>query len=620
MSYPANIDNLTNPQTSDPMNSPSHAGQHGAVNDAVEAIETALGITTNPREHSATEKTTPADADELGLIDSAASWVLKKLTWANLKAAVSGGMNNLLKNGNFINNSTNGYGSTPDDWVNSNANPVQGGFPSMTKAELIALLGIADGDIEGLWNLNEASGNATDLSSNAYHLTDTNTVLSSDDGLMGKARDFELDNSECFTIADASCANLEIAGSQTWIAFFKPEALTANHDILRKQGAGAIKTLTINTGVNKVQFRLDGLTTAESVISDIVVEAGKWYMAVGVYDSVNSLIKIWVNGVKKQTTASGSATDTDGDFAIGRAGGVASQFFDGLIQNSIIINGALTDSQVKKLFAATLYRGQKIRRATTNAYLSQALPEDLVERLRGKDVSIVAKAYQDTASTAQISIDDGTEIASATSATTGSWIDIGILKTISATATAITLKIKHSTSDGNSWFKEVAFYEGGSLVYVWYPSYDDIARFPRLLALNPPASPNGYSFEEKRWYTWTPIYTGGGTLTYGTVTTYKARYKIIEDTCYWGIESTGTVATSNSTWILITAPISRLYTTAYETAGTGRGVNNAVVFLASVAWYNTSQTIIGFERSTALGNWTDGAGREIRGAGFYEIV
>ena len=38
--------------------------------------------------HAATEKTTPADADELGLIDSATSYVLKKLTWANVKATL----------------------------------------------------------------------------------------------------------------------------------------------------------------------------------------------------------------------------------------------------------------------------------------------------------------------------------------------------------------------------------------------------------------------------------------------------------------------------------------------------------------------------------------------------
>lgn len=38
--------------------------------------------------NSATSKTTPVDADELPLADSAASYALKKLTWANLKATV----------------------------------------------------------------------------------------------------------------------------------------------------------------------------------------------------------------------------------------------------------------------------------------------------------------------------------------------------------------------------------------------------------------------------------------------------------------------------------------------------------------------------------------------------
>lgn len=37
---------------------------------------------------SATSKTTPADADQLGLMDSAASNILKKLSWANLKATL----------------------------------------------------------------------------------------------------------------------------------------------------------------------------------------------------------------------------------------------------------------------------------------------------------------------------------------------------------------------------------------------------------------------------------------------------------------------------------------------------------------------------------------------------
>lgn len=40
--------------------------------------------------HAATDKTTPVGADELPLIDSAASFVLKKLTWANIKTTLAG--------------------------------------------------------------------------------------------------------------------------------------------------------------------------------------------------------------------------------------------------------------------------------------------------------------------------------------------------------------------------------------------------------------------------------------------------------------------------------------------------------------------------------------------------
>jgi hypothetical protein len=38
--------------------------------------------------HDATAKTTPVDADEMGITDSAASYVLKKVTWANIKATL----------------------------------------------------------------------------------------------------------------------------------------------------------------------------------------------------------------------------------------------------------------------------------------------------------------------------------------------------------------------------------------------------------------------------------------------------------------------------------------------------------------------------------------------------
>lgn len=57
------------------------SGAQGPAGDSPTSIATTI--------HAATSKTTPADLDELGITDSAASFGLKKLTWANLKTALS---------------------------------------------------------------------------------------------------------------------------------------------------------------------------------------------------------------------------------------------------------------------------------------------------------------------------------------------------------------------------------------------------------------------------------------------------------------------------------------------------------------------------------------------------
>ena len=42
--FPTSLDNLSNPEGSDPVNNPSHAVQHANVNDAIEALETKVGV------------------------------------------------------------------------------------------------------------------------------------------------------------------------------------------------------------------------------------------------------------------------------------------------------------------------------------------------------------------------------------------------------------------------------------------------------------------------------------------------------------------------------------------------------------------------------------------------
>ncbi|KKT30496.1 MAG: hypothetical protein UW18_C0015G0007 [Microgenomates group bacterium GW2011_GWF1_44_10] len=461
------------------------------------------------------------------------------------------GGDNLLPNSNFINNSTNGYGGVTDDWTNSNGNPVQGGFPAMTKQNLIDLLGVADGDIEGFWNLNEASGNATDLSANGYTLTDTNTVTSSSDGLMALARDFEATNTEYLT--NASPTNLNITGSQTFFCYIKVESLGGTLMGFRNATtADDFKALAF-TGASgpTIDWNLEGLTTTPALTSDVKLETGKWYFICGVYDSANSLIKIWVNGVKKQATASGSADSNSQAFSIGRGGAYAAGgYCDGLIQNAGVLSVALTDLQVKRLFAATTYRGQKIRRATTNASLTATLTEDKVERLRGKTVTMSAKMWQEVASTGTLTVNDGSADTSTTTATTGAWVSVSVTSVISSTATSITLGLNNAVSDGNVWFKEVMLNEG-STALPWTPAPEDWVRFPRLLRMDIPAVVNGYSFEEGRWFTFTPTYSASGSMTYTSVTSHEANWLVDGYSASIQVTGEGTTGGTASTTLYI---------------------------------------------------------------------
>jgi len=522
--------------------------------------------------------------------------------------------NNLIKNGNFINNSTNGYGGTPDDFTNSSGNPVQGGFPSFTKQQLIDLLGIADGDIEGLWNLNEASGNATDLSSNGYDLTDTNTVLSSDDGLMGKARDFENNNSEYFTIADANCANLEIAGNKTIIAFVKHESVSITQNIISKRKntvAGGFNLMSYWNGTKQVfDFYLHGLSTT-NVTADVVPEAGKWYMLVAVRDLSNNLLKLWVNGIKKEVASTGNNTDTNAPFVIGAdflaASDTASNFFDGLIQNASVLSVALTDSQVKKLWAYTTYKGQKIRRATSDGFIYQVLDEALVDRLRGKTVTMRATMWQDTASIGQININDGSDNKSTTTATTGSWVTVSKTVTISATATAITLKLEANTSDGNVWFKEVAFYEGSG-VAPYSHSQDDVNRFPRLLKLNPPAmhSAYPYQYEENRVYTYTPTWVGySASPSGGLVGAFSFNGDIVRLNI-----TPNSSGTSNANTNTATLPIiAKTVTDGFWRSNISAVDNNAVSTTVDSAVVLTNGSIVTFYKNQSATGWTTSSGK-----------
>lgn len=204
-----------------------------------------------------------------------------------------------------------------------------------------------DANLQGYWRLEDAN----DSGPNGYNLQQPVGITFSA-GKFGNGVDIENSGGEdnYLDIADASCANLEIASDQTWGAWVKLESYTGNERIMCKYTAGTDKQLYV-TGTQKFSFYLGGLTTSVQSISTTTASTGSWFFVVGVYDSSNTALQIWVNGVKEtEETASGSATDTNGAFAIGRRGNADSNYFDGIIDDAFIFNRALTEAEIKALY------------------------------------------------------------------------------------------------------------------------------------------------------------------------------------------------------------------------------------------------------------------------------
>jgi hypothetical protein len=110
--YPSGSGTSSGTNTGDQTSVSGNAGtatalQTGRAIDGQSFDGTAAITVIAPGTHAATSKTTPVDADELPLVDSAASNVLKRLTWANLKATVKAYTDTLYPSGSGTSTGTN---------------------------------------------------------------------------------------------------------------------------------------------------------------------------------------------------------------------------------------------------------------------------------------------------------------------------------------------------------------------------------------------------------------------------------------------------------------------------------------------------------------------------------
>lgn len=216
------------------------------------------------------------------------------------------------------------------------------------------------------WKLDEASGNRAD-SVGSNTLTDNNTVgnaagISQANASSTYAADFEAGNSESLSITDAAQSGLDITGDLSFFLWMNPETVNGDFQIMQKfsDSGGANRAYrlfmsddtpdTIRFGVSS-----NGSNTVYGSPASVhSLSAGTWYHIGIVYDASAGSVKVYKDGVQLGSTGTGLYTSINSgaaSFYIGAYDGV-SLFFDGVLQDAIIWNVALSDADVLDLYEA----------------------------------------------------------------------------------------------------------------------------------------------------------------------------------------------------------------------------------------------------------------------------
>lgn len=204
----------------------------------------------------------------------------------------------------------------------------------------------------GYWKLDASSGNASDSSGNGTTLTDGSTTTYAA-GKFGNGADLELGSTDYLYAADN--ATLSLTGSVTIAAWIKPETVSAGtYNILGKWD-GANESYRLMQNEDEIRMEIDSNGNYQETSSSNLV-AGTWYHVVGVYNSANSTVKIYINGSEAASTTTGTIPSSIGDdggrIHIGAedsTGGVTG-YYDGIIDEARIYNRILTSSEITQLY------------------------------------------------------------------------------------------------------------------------------------------------------------------------------------------------------------------------------------------------------------------------------
>lgn len=213
---------------------------------------------------------------------------------------------------------------------------------------------------ENVWTENyvgvyHLEGDYLDSTASSYDLENGNAPDSTSTGGMNGygAYDFELANSDFIKIDGADCANYNFSDSFTIMAYIKPESNGSSNAITGKwSGSNANHIFRTVSGkvslivkTNVGNYQEDGATT---------LSIGTDYHVIGRYDEANTDVDVFVNGSKDGTTTNTSGTlnsaGTTGFAVSSIQGGSASNEFDGIIDEVMVVSTALSDNDISTLY------------------------------------------------------------------------------------------------------------------------------------------------------------------------------------------------------------------------------------------------------------------------------
>jgi len=176
-----------------------------------------------------------------------------------------------------------------------------------------AYLSVATSTLKAYWALDETSGVRYD-SAGANDLTDNNTV-SYATGVISNGADFDSNNSEYLSIADAS-TDVQFTDNWSLNIWVHPETL-ANKGIFAKSD-GSYNGIQCYYNTTWIQCFADpGNTDTDINFNTVTWSVGSWQMMTFVYNS--DTIKLYRNGALEQTVdlTNGTLTNTSVSFLLG---------------------------------------------------------------------------------------------------------------------------------------------------------------------------------------------------------------------------------------------------------------------------------------------------------------